>query len=134
MGAPYSSDLRQRVLAAIDGGMSKMAAHKTFLVARSTVDDWLALRAATGSVQAKRGYQKGRARVLGEGATFESFAVRHAHKTLEQMAQAWKDETGQQVSRSTFSVALRQLGWTHKKRVGFTPSETSRSAALSSIL
>ncbi len=108
-----------------------MAAHKMFCVSRSTIDDWLLLRASTGSVHAKSGYQKGRTRALGEATTFEAFAVRHAHKTREQMAGAWKDETGQQVSRNTFCVALRQLGWTHKKRVGFMPSETNTSATSS---
>ena len=45
MGKAYSQDLRLRVIAAIDGGMSKMVAHKTFCISRSTIDDWLALRA-----------------------------------------------------------------------------------------
>ncbi len=61
MGKPYSSDLRRRVLNAIDGGMSKMAAHQTFCVSRSTIDDWIELRARTGSVAANTAYRRGKA-------------------------------------------------------------------------
>ena len=52
-GVSYSLDLRLRVVDAIDGGMSKMKAHQTFQVSRSTIDDWLKLRSETGSVSAK---------------------------------------------------------------------------------
>ncbi len=58
MGSPYSQDLRLRVLASVDAGMSKMTAHRTFRVSRSTIDHWIVLRgivlrAQTGSVEAK---------------------------------------------------------------------------------
>lgn len=52
MGAPYSQDLRFRVLSALDGGMSKMKAHQLFKVSRSTIDDWVKLRQRTGALQA----------------------------------------------------------------------------------
>jgi len=57
MGKPYSNDLRLRVLKALDGGMNKMTAHKTFCVSRSTIDHWIALRARTGSVGANTTYR-----------------------------------------------------------------------------
>lgn len=41
----YSIDLRERVLQSLDEGLSKMAAHRTFRVSRSTIEHWLALRA-----------------------------------------------------------------------------------------
>jgi hypothetical protein len=49
MGKSCSVDLRLRVLSAVDDGMSKMAAHQMFQVSRSTIDDWLKLRAETGA-------------------------------------------------------------------------------------
>ncbi len=54
MGKPYSKDLRLRVLNALNGGMNKMTAHKTFCVSRSTIDQWIALRARTGGVEANK--------------------------------------------------------------------------------
>ena len=122
MGAPYSQDLRLRVLSAIDQGMNKMAAHKTFRVSRSTIDDWMKLRLATGAVSAKTRRARIGARAIQDMKAFESFAWRHQGATLTQMASCWEQETGQKLSRNTFSVMLRRLGWTHKKRVGFMPS------------
>lgn len=56
MGAPYSEDLRLRVLAAVDGGVSKWRVQRTFGVSRSTIDDLLKLRAETGEVKANTSY------------------------------------------------------------------------------
>jgi transposase len=122
MSAPYSADLRLRVLQALDEGMSKMKAHKTYRVARSTIDDWLKLRATTGQVRALPRSAQKRVAALSDRAAFESFAKRHCHSTLAGMKVAWHTETGQLLSINTFSLALKGIGWTHKKRVGSTPS------------
>lgn len=125
MGKSYSVDLRLRVLAAIDGGLSKMQAHKTFKVSRSTIDDWLSLREQTGDVQVipTRVGRKG----LHEHEAFEEFIVRHHHSTLEQMSRAWHKEHKQAVSLMSFSRALRTMGYTRKKRAISTANdETSK--------
>ena len=54
MGQPLSMDLRTRLLAAIDAGMSCRAAAARFGVAPSTAIRWQAQRRATGDVAAKR--------------------------------------------------------------------------------
>jgi transposase len=50
MGKPYSLDLRQRVVAAIEGGMSRNRAAKQFGVAISTAIGWMRRVQETGSV------------------------------------------------------------------------------------
>ena len=117
MGAPYSLDLRLRVLAALDGGMSKMQAHKTFQISRSTIDDWLKLRQQTGKVAAQTTYRRGVPPAIANPEAFHAFAARHQHSTLAQMAGAWEQESGQKLSLMTFSITLRRLGYTRKKRV-----------------
>lgn len=124
MGKAYSVDLRWRVLAALDAGLSKMQAHKTFQISRSTIDDWLKLRAQTGSVQVP---QRRRRRGLGAHEGFAAFAQRHQHSTLEQMRQAWQQETQQSLSTMSFSRALRQRGYTPKKRATATENGTPKS-------
>jgi hypothetical protein len=47
------------------------------------------------------------------------------------MAHAWQQEQGQQLSINTFSLALKALGWTRKKRAFSPKSDASRSATLS---
>jgi len=124
MGKSYSVDLRLRVVGAIDGGLSKMQAHQTFNISRSTIDDWLALREQTGGVQVipSRAGRKG----LHQHEAFESFMVRHPHSTLEQMRVAWHQETQQMVSLMSFSRALRASGYTRKKRVISTAKDESK--------
>ena len=41
MARPYSQDLRERVVAAVEGGVSRNQAAKLFKVAVSTVIDWV---------------------------------------------------------------------------------------------
>ena len=50
MGKPYSLDLRKRVVAAIEGGMSRNRAAKQFGVAISTAIGWMKRVDETGSV------------------------------------------------------------------------------------
>ena len=50
MGKPYSLDLRKRVVAAIEGGMSRNQAAKQFGVAISTAIGWMRRLDETGSV------------------------------------------------------------------------------------
>ena len=41
MGRPYSQDLRERVVAAVEGGLSRNRAAKQYRVAVSTVIEWI---------------------------------------------------------------------------------------------
>ena len=126
MGKRYSTDLRERVLRAIEEGMSKTQAHVTFHISRSTIDHWFALRLQTGRLDPPL-RRSSRARQL-EGKEFEEFARRHKHETLGEMALAWQEEKGVSLSIMSFSRALGEIGWTRKKRVGVTKSVMKPSA------
>ena len=124
----YSEDLRVRVLRHVDSGQSKMSAHKTFGVSRSTIDRWLKLRAATGSLKANTSYRRGKAPAINDLEAFREFAGRHSGCTLAQMALAWHKEKGQKLTLMPFSIALRRIGWTRKKRVFSTRSAALKNA------
>jgi transposase len=49
MGAPYSLDLRERVVAAVEGGMSRAEAARQFQVSHSTAIRWTKRKTQTGS-------------------------------------------------------------------------------------
>ena len=125
MGKSYSTDLRERVLQAIEEGMSKAQAHRTFHLSRSTIDRWFALRERTGCL-APPPHCRPDTRQL-RGSEFEGFARRHRRATLGEMARAWQQEKGVSLSIMSFSRALGEIGWTHKKRVGVTRSATRQS-------
>ena len=106
-----------------------MAAHTTFGISRSTVDDWLRLREQMGHVQANTSYHRGPAPALPDTPAVRAFVQKHQHSTLEQMALAWEQQSQQRLSCMTFSTTLRRLGYTRKKRAISTksaalPSET----------
>ncbi len=125
MGRPYSEDLRLRVLSALDRGLTKMTAHRTFKVSRSTIDDWIALRERTGGVQANTTYRRGKAPCV-SWEEFAAFARQHSGCTLSQMAMAWHEQRGQAKSLKFFSRGLKRIGWTRKKRVCSMPSAIKR--------
>lgn len=131
MGKAYSEDLRLKALAAIDGGQKKMAVHRAFGISRSTLDDWLLLRAGQGHV-APTPRKKHTGQGFFDALVFEAFALRHCHATLRQMQEAWEGEHGKHLSEKTFSNWLLKLGWTRKKRALSTPSETNTNGASSS--
>ena len=128
MGKPYSSDLRQRFVAALDEGMSAGAAGRRMRIARSTAVRW----AATWR-------REGRAESLPMGGDRRSEALEaHAPKILR-----WLDDTpdlflceivarlaGERVKSSVASVSrlLARHGITHKKRLS---SPLSRHARIS---
>jgi len=129
---PYSEDLRERVLRHVDSGKSKMSAHQTFGVSRSTIDHWIKLRERTGSLKANTSYRRGPAPTIHDLDLFTVFAQRHNSCTLAQMALAWEQETGQKLTLMPFSLALRRIGWTRKKRVGATASGAKKNVSPSS--
>ena len=66
MGAPYSLDLRERVVAAVGSGMSRRAAAKHYQVGVATAIRWTARAKRTGSPAAlpmggKKPFRAGRA-------------------------------------------------------------------------
>jgi transposase len=131
MGKAYSEDLRLKALSALDAGMKKMAVHQAFGIARSTLDDWIALREQQGHVAPSRPVGR-TGKGFFDAAQFQEFAWRHQEATLGQMRLSWEHEHGQILSEKTFSTWLFRIGWTRKKRVGFMPSETLKNDASSS--
>src|SRR5262245_5982997 len=82
MGKPYSLDLRNRVVAAIEGGMSRNQAAKRFGVAISTAIGWMQRVEETGSVApGQMGGHKPKA-ISGDHAVWLSQRIRNDDFTL----------------------------------------------------
>ncbi len=113
MPSPYSDDLRQKVLDAIDNGYRKSHVSRLFNISRNTIDLWLKRRAETGSVSAIRDYRRGPQGKIADLEEFRAFATEHGHLTQKGMAAQW----GEPISDHAISKALRRIGFTRKKRV-----------------
>ncbi len=127
MPAPYSNDLRAKVMAAIDRGEKKSHVSRMFNISRDTIDRWLNRRKATGSVKAAQGYQRGHSHRIKDWEEFHAFAQQYGDKTQAEIAQLWLGE----MSERTMSRALARIGWTRKKKLMVTENEMKTNVLLS---
>ncbi len=110
MPAPYSEDLRQKAIAAVERGERKSDVSRMLNISRNTLDLWLKRKEQTGKCQAITHYQQGNRHKIKDWQRFREFAQQHGGKTQGQMAWLWGDN----VSQQNISDALRKLGLSRK--------------------
>ena len=124
MAKPYSLDLRQKVINAIElDGMNKSDASAVFGISRNTIDLWLKRKAATGSVAPQVHSSGRRQRRITDWEGFRAFVEQHRDKTQAEMAECWPGA----MSQRTISRALGVINWTRKKRPMATVSVMSKN-------
>jgi transposase len=121
----YSEDLRKKILEAVDRGMSKSKAAKTFGVSRASVKRYAAARREGMPLAPKKhpGSKPKldqRARKLLEADVDERPAV-----TLKDRCRFLKEMVGVSVSESTLSRLLRKMGFVPKDGVWVRQREMS---------
>lgn len=111
----YSVDLRERLLRAIDAGLSQAEAARLFGVSPATIDRWRRRQRERGSVAPSP--RSGRPPVLGPAQRAALLAQVRAQPdaTLAEHCSQWAAEQGVRVSTATMSRALARLGWPLKK-------------------
>src|SRR5262245_28827052 len=111
MGKPYSGDLRERVVAAIEGGMSTGEAAKRFYVSKAAAGAWARLSVAP----ARQGKPPGS--VLDPHADFIFGVIEDApDTTLEEMAEQLARERGVKVVYTAVWKFFDRRGLMYKKR------------------
>ncbi len=121
----YSEDLRKKILQAVDRGMPKSEAAKTFGVSRSSVKRYAAARREGRPLAPKKhpGSKPKldeRARKLLEAAVEDRPAA-----ALKDRCRFLKEMVGVSVSESTLSRLLRKMGFSPKDGVWVRVRETS---------
>ncbi len=111
----YSVDLRERLLGAIDAGLSQAEASRLFGVGTSTITRWRTLRATTGTLTPKP--RAGRPPTIApvQAAALREQVAQHADATLAEHCRRWAADQSVTVSVATMSRAIRRLGITVKK-------------------
>jgi transposase len=114
MPKPYSYDLRQKVIQAIElDGMSQNQAAKAFHISRSTINLWCQRQASTGDCKAKPNLPQGNGHKITDWEKFREFVKVNGEKTQVEMAKLWDGE----ISGRTISRALVKIGVTRKKKL-----------------
>ena len=116
MGKPYSVDLRERVVSALEQGMSTRQAAARFSVGIATVGTWGRLKRRQGDVRpAKQG--KPRGSVLDAHEAFILGVLREKpDTTLNEMTERLAAERDVRVVWTAVWKFLARRGQTHKKR------------------
>ena len=114
MAGAYSTDLRSRVLAAVEVGESPEAVAERFAVGRSTVYRWVAAARDEGRREAKRmgGGPPPAIRDETEAVLRRMLSGSDNHLTLAECRDRLAAETGLRVHPWTVGRALRRMGWT----------------------
>ena len=116
MGKPLSADLRERIVAEVNGGKSRRGAAARFGVAASTAVRLQARYEETGSVAPAR---IGRPKGSGKLGTHRDFIIARVEDrpdiTMPELAALLLAERGIEVDPSNLSKFLCKAGFTYKK-------------------
>ncbi len=126
----FSLDLRERVIAAVDGNMHINEAVKTFKVSRRVIYEWLELREETGGLKQKTGYQKGHSHKITDWEKFKAFANSNKQFTSPKMIIKWEQLTNVKVSESVMLRALKKIGFTSKKKLLVTSKQMQKNVKI----
>jgi transposase len=116
MAGAYSTDLRGRVLAAMEAGETPTVAARRFAVGRSTAYRWMGAARHEGRRAAKQMAGGSRPVIVGavEAALLGALEADN-HLSLVECRERVATQTGVRVHPWTIGRALKRLGWTRKK-------------------
>lgn len=115
MARALSDDLRSRVLAAAESGMSARGTAARFGVGVSTAIRWIA-QAGQGRLTAARPGRRGGSRLDVHEDFILGMIEERRDITLNEMVQRLCDDKSVSIGRSAVDVWLRKRGWSYKKR------------------
>jgi transposase len=117
-GQSYSSDLRSRVLAAVDGGSPARAVARLFQVSVSYIYKTLARREATGETEARPQRNHQALKLAAYHEVIAAEVARRPDVTLEELRSWLLANHGVSASLGLMHKTLARLGLTLKKNRG----------------
>jgi transposase len=116
MTRPLSTDIRSRLVSAVEGGMTRRSAAKRFRIAASTAIKWVEQWERTGSVEprAQGGDRRSHRLETHAGEILELIAVR-PDITLAEIAEHLDQVHGVKTAQSSVWRLLDRHGMTFKK-------------------
>src|SRR5947208_9227906 len=128
MPRAYSTDLRERALAACEAGEGRQSEiARVYRIGERTLSAWLRTAREEGR-RAPRPPRGGRPPVGGEAATLAGLVAERNDATLAEYADRLAERTGVRRSPSALCRAPKALGLVRKKRRPRPPSGTGRTS------
>ncbi len=127
----YSSDLRERIVLAVERGMSRREAVTTFGVSLGTIKRLVARRRTAQDLTPQS--PPGRPRSIAGDHHAAVWAQLEASPdaTVDEHTRRWNTAHGTTLSSRTVGRAIARLGWTRKKRRWQPPNVMNRSGSSS---
>src|SRR4051812_38430179 len=127
MPRAYSTDLRERALAACEAGEGRQSEiARAYRIGERTLSGWLKIAREEGR-RAPRPGRGGTRPVGGEAATLAGLVAERNDATLAEYADLLAERAGVRRSPSALCRALKALGLVRKKRRSRPPSRTGRT-------
>lgn len=111
----YSIDLRERVVAATQHGMTVPQAAAVFRISVATIERWRRLGRETGDLTPGTSPGRPRAIPVAQEADLVAQLQAQPDATLAEHCQLWQATHGVAVSPATMCRTFQRLGWTLKK-------------------
>jgi transposase len=128
MAKTYGDDLRSRVIAAVDGGMSRAAAAARFGVGKATAITWLRAWRDEGRSTAKpKGGDMRSHRIEAFAAVILAAVEARRDVTLDELVVALERDHGERFARSAVHRFFARRGITFKKRLRTPASRHGRT-------
>lgn len=118
-----STDLRTRVIAAYEISLNKRQVCLQFNIARTTLDDWIKLKAQTGCLDQVK-WDRGPKTKIKDWDEFRTFVEQASFDTVKQLVPLYEQYFKQPIEYKTLLRAIHRIGWTAKKRLLVTGKPT----------
>lgn len=126
MTRSLSADLRGRVIAAIEDGLSTRAAARRFRIGISTAGNWYRRYRATGETEARKQGQPSRSKLDAHEAFILGLIEETPDITLAEIGERLATERSVRAAPSTVWLYLDRRGITFKKRRRTRPNSSAR--------
>jgi transposase len=127
MGRAFSADLRQRVIDAIESGMSTRATARRFSIGESTAGAWHRRWRQTGEAAARKQGQPGGSKLDAHEAFILGLIEADKDIALKEIGGRLEEAFGVKACPATIWYWLNRRGFTFKKR---PPMRASRTATM----
>jgi len=122
---PYSEDLRKRIVAAVERGMPKTEATRTFGLSLSSVKRYLRLAAHEEPLAPRKGGRRPTKTNATTARLLEEDVARGPYAAAHERAAFVRTASGVALSASTIRRLLRRLGFSQKNGAWVRRSATS---------